>query len=209
MRAVLRGRTSPFGSDSSLVPSPKGGCLARHLSAWEDLGAEDWILRVLREGYRIPFHSPPPVTRAPLHFTSYSTDSERGKALQVEVTALLHKGAVEDASPTPGFYSHLFVVPKATGGFRPVIDLSFLNRHVITTKFRMETVQTVLAAVHHLDWMVSVDLKDAYLQIPIHPQSRRFLRFSWEGRTLQFRALCFGLSTAPQVFTRIMAPISL
>ena len=190
------------------MTSPIGGCLARHLSAWEDLGAEDWILRVLRKGYRIPFHSLPPLARVPLHFTSYSTDSERGKALQGEVTALLHKCAVEYAPSTPGFYSRLFVVPKATRGFRPVIDLSFLNRHVITTKFRMETVRTVLAAVRHHDWMVSVDLKDAYLQIPIHPQSRRFLRFSWEGQALQFRALCFGLSTAPQVFTRIMAPIS-
>ena len=28
------------------------------------------------------------------------------------------------------------------------------------------------------------------------------------GRPYQFRALCFGLSTAPQVFTRVMAPVS-
>ena len=30
----------------------------------------------------------------------------------------------------------------------------------------------------------------------------------WQGQTYQFRVLCFGLSTAPQVFTRVMAPIS-
>ena len=55
--------------------------------------------------------------------------------------------------------------------------------------------------------MVSIDLKDAYLQIPIHPASRRFLRFTAGGRTWQFRVLCFCLSTAPQVFTRVMAPV--
>jgi len=100
----------------------------------------------------------------------------------------------------------MFLVPKASGGFRPVIDLSSLNHHVSTTKFRMETVRTVLASVRRGDWMVSVDLKDAYLQVPI--QSRCYLRFGWRGRALQFRVLCFGLSTAPQAFTRIMAPIS-
>ena len=56
--------------------------------------------------------------------------------------------------------------------------------------------------------MISIDLKDAFLQVPIHPSSRKFLRFSAGGRVWQFRVLCFGLTTAPQVFTRVMAPIS-
>lgn len=198
----------PFVNDSSTSLESIGGCLARHLRDWETLGAEEWVLQVLREGYKIPFHSSPPLSDVLLHLVSYSADSERGKALESEVTALLDKCAVEEAPPTPGFYSRLFVVPKASGGFRPIIDLSFLNKHVITTKFRMETVRTVLASIKRGDWLVSVDLKDAYLQVPIHPLSRRYLRFGWRGRALQFRVLCFGLSTAPQVFTRVMAPIS-
>ena len=56
--------------------------------------------------------------------------------------------------------------------------------------------------------MVSLDLQDAYLQVPVHRDSRRYLRFVVKGRTYQFRVLCFGLTTAPQVFTRIMAPVS-
>ena len=58
------------------------------------------------------------------------------------------------------------------------------------------------------DWMVSLDLQDAYLQVPVHPSSRHYLRFCVGDSVLQFRALCFGLSTAPQVFTRVMAPVS-
>ena len=56
--------------------------------------------------------------------------------------------------------------------------------------------------------MISIDMNDAYLQIPIHPAPRRYLRFTAGGRSWQFRVLCFGLSTAPQVFTRVMAPVS-
>ena len=56
--------------------------------------------------------------------------------------------------------------------------------------------------------MASIDLKEAYLKVPVHPDSRRFLRFVAQGNVYQFSALCFGLSTAPQVFTRVMAPIS-
>ena len=56
--------------------------------------------------------------------------------------------------------------------------------------------------------MASIDLREAYLQVPVHPESRRFLRFVAHGRACQFNALCFGLSTAPQVFTWVMAPFS-
>ena len=56
--------------------------------------------------------------------------------------------------------------------------------------------------------MVSLDLKDAYLQVPIHPDSRKYLRFVASGRVYQFKALCFGLSMAPQVFTRVMTPVA-
>ena len=34
------------------------------------------------------------------------------------------------------------------------------------------------------------------------------MRFTSEGTVYQFRALCFGLSTAPQVFTRVFAVVS-
>ena len=56
--------------------------------------------------------------------------------------------------------------------------------------------------------MVSLDLKDAYLQVPMHPESCKFLRFVACGKVYQFKVLCFGLSTAPQVFTRVMALVS-
>ena len=125
-----------------------------------------------------------------------------------EIQALRRKGSVEPAPPTPGFFSRMFVVTKATGGWRLIIDLSTLNLDVDRTPFRMETSQTVLRAICRNDWMVSIDLKDAYLQIPIHPASRRYLRFTAGGKTWQFRVLCLGLSTAPQVFTRVMAPVS-
>ena len=104
--------------------------------------------------------------------------------------------------------SRLFVTPKVTGGWRPVIDLSHLNGWVKLSHFHMETAQSVLQSLRPGDWMVSLDLQDAYLQVPVHPASRRYLRFCVWDAVYQFRALCFGLSTAPQAFTCVMAPVS-
>ena len=88
------------------------------------------------------------------------------------------------------------------------LSLSQLNEFVHLTRFKMETVASVLLSVREGDFLASLDLKDAYFQIPIHPSSRRLLRFTSEGTVYQFRTLCFGLSTAPQVFTRVFAAVS-
>ena len=71
----------------------------------------------------------------------------------------------------------------------------------------METSQLVLCSVRRGDWMVSIDLKDAYLQVPVHPDSRQFLQFVAFWKVYQLKALCFALSTAPQVFTRVLGPV--
>ena len=56
--------------------------------------------------------------------------------------------------------------------------------------------------------MASVNLKDAYFQIPIHLKSRKYLRFMWLHRVYQFKVLCFGLSPASQVFTRVFGVVT-
>ncbi|XP_072010847.1 uncharacterized protein [Engystomops pustulosus] len=76
----------------------------------------------------------------------------------------------------------------------------------------MESVRTATQLIHTDSYMCTLDLKDAYYHVPIRPSSQRFLRFSVlspEGSVLhfQFRALPFGISSAPRVFTKIMVEV--
>ena len=128
--------------------------------------------------------------------------------LQGEISALIKKGAVELAPPSPWFYSHVFEVMKASGLWRPIIGLSILNKFVCQSRFKMETNRSVLNAIQRDDKMFSIDLKDAYFQVPVHPESRKYLRFAAFSKVFQFKVLCFSLSLAPQVFTRFMALVS-
>ena len=140
------------------------------------MGLDAWVVEMLKEGYRIPFLAKPPLSPHPIPFNAYGPSSIKGQALEREVATLLEVGAVERVpSPGPGFYSRLFVVLKATGSWRPIIDLKTLNKFISKTRFRMETVQSVLSSVRRNDWMISIDLKDAYLQIQIHLESGKFL----------------------------------
>ena len=180
-----------------------GARLHLHAEGWERITRDKFVLRVVREGYRLPLRGHPPLRVHPRNI-QLPRNPGRRRALLAEIQALRHKGAVEPADPeTPGFYSHLFVVSKSSGGWRPVIDLKALNRYIEAPHFRMHTVASVLNTVSVGDWAFTVDLTDAYLHVPVHRESRKFLRFSVEGQVLQFRALPFGLSTAPRLFTRL------
>ena len=56
-------------------------------------------------------------------------------------------------------------------------------------------------------WVTSLDLRDAYFHIGIHRRSRRYLRFVFQGKVYQFRALAFGLNVSPYVFTRMLKTV--
>ncbi|XP_070210298.1 uncharacterized protein [Littorina saxatilis] len=136
----------------------------------------------------------------------FPADPEACAVIQAEVLLLLQKHAIEEVIDrrSPGFYGRLFVVPKASGGWRPVLDLSPLNGFLRKVPFMMETPASVREALRPLDWVTSIDLTDAYFHILMHRSDRKWLRFLWGDRVFQFRALPFGLSLAPWIFTMIV-----
>ncbi|XP_078497067.1 uncharacterized protein LOC144753171 [Lissotriton helveticus] len=72
----------------------------------------------------------------------------------------------------------------------------------------MLTLAQVLAALNPGDWMVALDLQDAYFHIPVLPAHRRYLRFMVGHEHFQFTVLPFGLTSAPRVFTKVMAVVA-
>ena len=72
-----------------------------------------------------------------------------------------------------------------------------------------ETPETIRTSLQQGEWVTSVDFKDDYFHIPIQEQSRKYLRFHVQGQTYQFKALPFGLSTAPLEFTVVAKEVKL
>ena len=124
---------------------------------------------------------------------------------------LTNKNAVEpvENQNSLGFYNRLFLVPKPNNRWRPILDLSTLNTFLNTESFKMETPETIRTSLQVGEWVTSIDFKDAYFHIPIHSQSRKYIRFHIQGQSYQFKALSFGLSTAPMEFTVMAKEVKL
>ena len=135
----------------------------------------------------------------------------KDQALATCIQSLLSKNAIERVENVKslGFYSRLFLVPKPHQRWRPVIDLSRLNTFLHVEKFKMETPESIRTSLIPGEWVSSIDLSDAYLLIPIHPNSRKYLRFCLRSQVFQFTSLHFDLATAPQVFTMIVKEVKL
>ena len=188
---------------------PVGGRLANYWQEWESLGASPWIVSILRRGFRIQFHRQPLLSRNPIPFSLPGAHAKR-IALAHEISEMRAKNVLEEVTTSSsGFYSILFLTPKSSGGWRPVIDLSSLNKQVKTPKFVMETAESIRLALPKDAWVVSLDLKDAFFHIPIHPGSRKYLRFVHRGTVYQYRALPFGLSPAPWIFTMVVKELQI
>ena len=105
------------------------------------------------------------------------------------------------------YISQIFLLKKKGGVQRLVINLKDLNNFVKSEHFKMEGIHVLPDLIQQGDWMIKLDLKDAYLQLPIHKEYQCLLQFRWEQKTYQFVCLPFGLISAPQVFTKVMKPV--
>ena len=185
---------------------PQTACLNFFLPSWERITQNPWVLEVF-QGYKIELVTPP-VQQSLSPVTKLSLTQEA--VLEQEVNKLLVKQAIHPVHPSNqevGFISSMFVVPKKDGGSCPVVNLKPLNQYLAYEHFKMEGIHMLRDLLKKGDFLVKIDLKDAYLTVPIWKNHQKYLRFLWKGSMLEFGCLPFCLATAPRVFTKLMKPV--
>ena len=202
-----RGNDSKVNLIQQCPQIPVGGRLRFFLENWKKITDDQWVLSLIEEGYKLEFIQIPPQSG----MKETIVPRKNLDILNAEVAELLRKDAIEKVPPNErgcGFYSTFFLVPKKNGKMRPVINLRPLNRYLKKEHFKMDTLKKVINLVKPNDWAISLDLSDAYLHIPIFQKHRKYLRFCIAGQCWQWKCLCFGPSTAPRVFSKVISVIA-
>ena len=93
---------------------------------------------------------------------------------------------------------------KKWGKLRLIVDLRTLNGYCQALKFKYENIKCVTAQVEQGDYMISVDLKNGYQHILIHPDFRAYLGICWKGQYYTWRVLPFELNFSPFAFCKVV-----
>lgn len=175
-------------------PQKVGGRLRFFSQNWKLIIQVPWVLNTVGE-FTIDFTEIPTQTSFP---RDIPLNLDHQKIVEEEISSMLQKGAIiEVPMEALRFRSTLFLVEKKERGWRPVRNLRHLNKFLVYRHFKMEGIHLLRDLLLEGDWLVKLDLKDAYFTIPMAKTHQPFLQFLWKNPLYQFQALPFGLSSAP------------
>ena len=182
-----------------------GGKISSHVSNWEDITSDNWVLNIVQFGYDIEFEEVPPecLTKRQIIFNSTEEivmSREIDKLLSAHVIRPITRDEVK-------YVSSIFLRPKRDGSYRLILNLKNLNDYVDKLHFKMENLKSALTIVTPNCFFGCIDLKQAYFSIPVSVESQGWLVFWWHGQYFAFTVLANGLSSAPRVYTKIMKPV--
>ena len=174
---------------------------------WRKVTTNNWILTAVLDGYKLQFDPDPP---PPCPFIHFSHSHKSSCIIRPLIQDYLNKGAIKVVDVHPDQYvSRIFEVPKKTGDYRLILDLSDLNLYLKKVHFKMEGLLAIASLISSGDFLASLDLQDAFLTIAMHSSCFKYLCFDFDGVRYCFIALVFGLSCAPRIFTKLLkVPLS-
>jgi ribonuclease HI len=185
--------------------SKLGGRLLDFVPRWERTCGGGWLVR---NGFRIIWASPQCRTLTELFGRSRirrRMNREKEKAMRAAVEEGVRTEILQEVDPMAvKLISPSYVVPKAKGGFRQVLDLRKLNMGTVNIRFKMEDSSVLMELARPGDYATSLDIKSAFNHIPTNPSALYFLSFLFDGKTYVWKGMPFGAKHAPLIFTKIM-----
>ena len=84
-----------------------------------------------------------------------------------------------------------------------ILNLKQFNTHITYRHFKMESINQVIDIVRPNVYMASIDLKDAFYSIPIHPEHQKYLKFVVLSKIYQYTCMPNGYGPAMRSFTKV------
>lgn len=124
-----------------------------------------------------------------------------------EVDRMLAMDVIEEAMFSP-WNNPLVAVKKKTGKYRVCLDARHLNSVMVNVGHPIPQISSIINNLGGGAYISTIDLKDAFWQMPLHPKSRPLTAFTVPSRGhFQFKVVPFGLCTASQALARVMTKL--
>lgn len=114
------------------------------------------------------------------------------------------KGIIKKVTGHARWQSPIVLAKKRDGGIRICVDMRLANRCVLKETHPMLTIDTLSSKLKGATVFSKLDIKEAFHQIRIDEKSSELTTFCTHLGLYRYCVLMFGLSTAPELFQRIM-----
>lgn len=128
-------------------------------------------------------------------------------AVDGKINELLENDVIEPVSDHTGWVSPMVVINKSNKDIRICVDMRKANKAVLREKHPMPTVEDLLSKLKNAQLFSCLDIKQAFHQIMIKPESRDITTFVTGRGLFRYKRLMFGISCAPEIFQRTIERI--
>ena len=210
-------KISASSDASESLPLPER--LRSKLEFWKTFTTDKLVLNILKEGYKLKWKEgpmpenwtkgkkkwktgPPPKCHRP---NTAMCDKYEG-FVDGAVLSLDDNGVVGEIPREKAHCILSLSVDDKRGEekLRLVLNGRPVNLHEATPSFKMETLHREGRDVFRdMAFGGCLDISSAYHNLSIHKDSQKYLCFEWKGKVYAFKALPFGISSAPAVWTMV------
>jgi len=150
---------------------------------------------IMKEDH-IPFRHPP-------YNPSYALIS----VLEEKLKVLQSKGLLEKVSFSE-YASPVVLVPKRDGTYRMCVDFKkTINKQLNVEYYPLPNIEDIFAHLSGGKVFTVLDLSDAYLQLKLDPESRKYVTINTHKGLFVFTRLIYGIASAPAIFQGVMDDI--
>lgn len=163
--------------------------MVKHIDFWHGIGASEFVINTIKEGYIIPFLQTP----KQMHCRNNKSAFVHEKFVDDAISELVESGCVKLVPFKPYIVNPLSVALNKSAKPRLILDLNILNKNVRKDKFKFEDWKIAIQYFAKDQFLYKFDLKSGYHHFDICPQQHTYLGFSWKNHYYYFTVLPFGL----------------
>jgi hypothetical protein len=122
-----------------------------------------------------------------------------------QIQEMIGNGILE-ISHSP-YVNPLTVIQREHKPVRICVDARRVNKQMVPDRTKTLPAHELLQRIHGANYISSIDLNSAFLQIPLEESSRKWTAFHFEGQTLQFARMPFGFRNSLASFIRALQQV--
>jgi hypothetical protein len=177
------------------LPPAHRRCLSGIIKKYRDVLSNDFGLTHLLENH-IRLTDSRPVRLPPQRLAPPKMQILRKQIKQLLDDVIEHSSS-QCASP-------MFLVPKSDKTYRAVVGYRALNKRIEVESVHLPDIHSAFHWFSKANYFTTLDLNQAYHQIPHSETSKHVTAFSTDWNLYQYRRVPSGIATGAQVLTRIL-----